>query len=90
MARFGAKCPAGRLEWRTATLLGRVLAHELGHYLLETGHSPTGLMRQQFEAGDIWAENPEGRSLTHLAVQQLASRSARRVAGNHRSTRIPS
>jgi hypothetical protein len=80
MARFGARAPAWWLESRTGALLGRVLAHELGHYLVGSGHSATGLMREQFDAGDIWADEPEACSLTPGEVEHLASRPGRRAS----------
>ena len=39
-----------------ARMLGRVIAHELGHLLLaSTGHHPTGLMRASFDKQDVAA-----------------------------------
>ena len=36
-------------------LLGRVIAHEMGHILLRsTAHSPEGLMRRHFDVVDGW------------------------------------
>jgi hypothetical protein len=63
MASFGAHSPAGWLESRAAMLLGRVLAHEIGHYLLGPGHTTAGLMRAQFEYQDLWSDQPDGYSL---------------------------
>jgi hypothetical protein len=63
MASFGAQSPAGWLESRAAMLLGRVLAHEIGHYLLGPGHTTAGLMRAQFEYQDLWSDQPDGYSL---------------------------
>jgi hypothetical protein len=38
----------------TAQTVGRVAAHELGHYLLQTSaHGPRGLMRREFVARDL-------------------------------------
>jgi hypothetical protein len=35
-------------------VLGRVVAHEIGHYLLNSReHAPTGLMRETFEIGQL-------------------------------------
>ena len=49
----GAPMPAALADWRAAVLLGRAVAHELGHYLLRSSaHAKTGLMRASFSAGD--------------------------------------
>jgi hypothetical protein len=41
-------------------LLGRALAHEIGHLLLGiTGHSPTGLMRAVWTDAELTANRPE-------------------------------
>lgn len=46
--------PARRREWRLGLILGRALAHELGHFLLNTGtHSRTGLMRASIAATEL-------------------------------------
>ena len=40
-------------DWRAAVLLGRAVAHELGHYLLRSSaHARTGLMRAAFSPRD--------------------------------------
>src|SRR5262249_4795742 len=36
-----------------ARALGRTLAHEIGHYLLGSGHAPHGLMRAQFAPREL-------------------------------------
>jgi hypothetical protein len=69
MASFGARSPAGWLEERSGTLLGRVLAHEIGHYLLGPGHTEAGLMRARFEYVDLWSDQPDGYSLTGRAPE---------------------
>jgi hypothetical protein len=75
-ARFDRHAPAGWIEWRTATLLGRVLAHEIGHYLLGPEHSVTGLMRGQYDWDDLLAKGPNGISLTELQKAELAETNA--------------
>lgn len=41
-----------------AKVLGRAIAHEIGHYLLaESEHTPSGLMRGTFVAADLLAES---------------------------------
>jgi hypothetical protein len=37
-----------RIVSATGLVMGRALAHEIGHYLLGPSHSPTGLMRSPF------------------------------------------
>jgi hypothetical protein len=75
MTGLGARSPAGWLEERTGTLLGRVLAHEIGHYLIGPGHTEAGLMRAQFEYGDLWSDQPDEYSLTGRAPEFLSSSS---------------
>ena len=37
-----------------ARIIGRVAAHELGHYLLaDPRHQPTGLMRARFDGAEL-------------------------------------
>ena len=38
--------------------LGRVVAHEIGHWLVGRGHMREGLMRSAFDAGDLVEGNP--------------------------------
>lgn len=46
--------PEGLTRLLAAKLLGRVLAHELGHVLLNSmKHTPKGLMRAHFRARDV-------------------------------------
>ena len=74
ITRFGASAPAGWIEWRSAVLLGRVLAHEIGHYFLGPEHSATGLMREEFDSGDLVLDGMDGTSLTELQQQLLGSK----------------
>jgi hypothetical protein len=73
MSVLGARSPAGWVESRSATLLGRVLAHEIGHYLLGPAHTTGGLMRAQFEFRDLWTDRPDGYSLTDRAPEFVSS-----------------
>jgi len=75
-ARFDQRVPAGWIESRTAALLGRVLAHEIGHYLLGPEHSMTGLMRGQYDWDDLLGRGPNGISLTELQKAELAENNA--------------
>lgn len=62
----------GRLA---ARLLGQAIAHELGHYLLQsTRHSRTGLMRGSFGANDLLRSAPD---LFRLEPEQAAAVAAR-------------
>lgn len=46
--------PAALRERRLGTVLGRTVAHEMGHYLLNTsGHARRGLMRARIDANDF-------------------------------------
>jgi hypothetical protein len=38
--------------------LGRVVAHEIGHWLFGRDHTPTGLMRASIRKPDLIAEDP--------------------------------
>ena len=49
----GTPVPAAQADWLAAVLLGRAVAHELGHYLLRSReHAKTGLMRAAFSPKD--------------------------------------
>jgi hypothetical protein len=45
----------GRDQLDPAVLLGHVIAHELGHLLLDPGHVPTGIMPTSWGARDMEA-----------------------------------
>lgn len=56
-----------------AVVLGRVIAHEVGHLVLDSEvHSATGLMRAQFLAHDIVFGGREALRLTHDQVRRVA------------------
>jgi hypothetical protein len=66
--------PAGR-EAFTARILGRAIAHELGHYLLgSTSHTSRGLMRMTFGALDVWTND---RKAFRLEPSELTTLDAR-------------
>ena len=57
-----------------ARIMGRVAAHEMGHYLLaDTRHQPEGLMRARFDGADLLGPNlkpfkpPSRRQFTAVA-----------------------
>jgi len=55
--------------------LGRVLAHEIGHVLLDTPrHQPSGLMRRAFAPDDLAARQRWTYTLSKKEVERLASR----------------
>ena len=58
---------------RLATLLGHVIAHEVGHVLLREGHAPQGLMRAEWLDRDL-QQAKQGRLLFN-ARQGLRIRS---------------
>jgi hypothetical protein len=60
-----------------ARMFGRVVSHELGHLLLDSGaHSPSGLMRARFVAGDVRFPSSDRFSLTAAEVDTLTARMA--------------
>jgi hypothetical protein len=65
----------GERDFRGGTLLGRVVAHELGHVLLTTmAHSKTGLMRPVFGLKDVLSDDERVNDLTHVESNRLAMR----------------
>ena len=55
--------------------LGRVLAHEIGHVLLDAPrHQPWGLMRRAFRPEDLAARQRWSYTLSKKEVERLASR----------------
>jgi hypothetical protein len=55
--------------------MGRVLAHELGHYLLASkSHTPSGLMRAAHTARDLFAFDRGHFAIAPAERQQLAGR----------------
>jgi hypothetical protein len=65
----------GERDYRHGTLIGRALAHELGHVLLNTvEHSPSGLMRPVFAANDALSVDESVTALTPVQTQRLAAR----------------
>lgn len=61
---------------RLGVVLGRAVAHEIGHYLLATGaHRPRGLMRTRIDAGEFADLRAGGFWLDRDAQRMLASAS---------------
>jgi hypothetical protein len=70
-------------DTRAGTLLGRAMAHEMGHLLLgTTGHSPRGLMRQQWtvrsrllDRGSQWQfSSTDAAAIRSAAAERSAER----------------
>jgi hypothetical protein len=56
---------AGRTQSDPGTLLGHVIAHEIGHLLMGTStHSPIGLMRERWSDDEVRRRNPIDWRLT--------------------------
>jgi len=55
-----------------AKLVGRSLAHELGHVLLNsTDHASSGLMRASYRAADVLREPPSAYTFDDEQREQL-------------------
>ena len=66
---------SGERDFRGGTLLGRVVAHELGHVLLTTtAHSEKGLMRPVFGLHDVLSADEETTRLSAVEANRLAMR----------------
>jgi hypothetical protein len=65
----------GERDYRQGMLIGRALAHELGHVLLSTlDHSASGLMRPVFGAKDVLSVDARATELTPVETQRLVMR----------------
>jgi hypothetical protein len=65
----------GERDFRGGILLGRVVAHELGHVLLTTtAHSQKGLMRPVFGLHDVLSADDETTALSSIETNRLAMR----------------
>jgi hypothetical protein len=70
---------------RLGIVLGRALAHEIGHYLLDTHtHARSGLMRAHFNALEFTDLRDEAFTLDHDAATWLRTRDAEKFAYAHR------
>ena len=74
----GARSPLmaeGEWSHRGGILLGRVVAHELGHVLLETtAHSKRGLMRPVYGVDDALTIDQRATALTTVETARLVAR----------------
>jgi hypothetical protein len=68
-------------ERRLGVVLGRVLAHEIGHYLLDTEtHARIGLMRPQFSAHEFSDLREDAFALDADAAAWLRTREVEKFA----------
>jgi hypothetical protein len=81
--RISRRWPDGWLERRAARLAGRALAHELGHYLLGSGHSASGLMRAELGPEELAFRSRDGPTLTVLQSHRLSFSMGAWSAGGH-------
>ncbi|HVG55493.1 MAG TPA: hypothetical protein VM846_13735 [Vicinamibacterales bacterium] len=76
-ARTAASDASTPRERRLGLVLGRAVAHEIGHFLLATGtHADSGLMRASVDAREFAAVNGEAFRLDRDASQWLRHRLA--------------
>jgi hypothetical protein len=65
----------GERDFNGGIVLGRVVAHELGHVLLTTtDHSEKGLMRPVFGSQDVLSADEETTALSSIETSRLAMR----------------
>jgi hypothetical protein len=67
-------------ERRMGLMLGRSVAHELGHFLLGGSHARRGLMRAVIPASELADLSRVGFSLEPAAVERIRTRSVRIAA----------
>jgi hypothetical protein len=73
--KFVNVATTGERDFRGGTLLGRVVAHELGHVLLPTmAHSKNGLMRPVFGLKDVLSDDARLYDLSAGESSRLAMR----------------
>lgn len=67
-------------QYRLGVVLGRAVAHEIGHYLLDTNtHAPYGLMRASIDAREFADLRTGTFRLDRQAVTHLAARASRGI-----------
>lgn len=72
-----------RLDIDHPTLLGRTIAHEIGHLLLATNsHAPSGLMRELWSAEELLASRANDWALRPGEVAAIRQRLTSSRAGN--------
>jgi hypothetical protein len=60
-----------RRDVALGTVLGRTIAHEIGHFLLGPAHSKSGLMRASFRAAEIADPRSGAFNLTRVDLARL-------------------
>jgi hypothetical protein len=64
----------GTDDMYTVIVLAHAMAHEVGHLLLPYGHSPTGLMRAEWEAQDLRLAVNRQLNFTNEQAEQMRDR----------------
>ena len=72
LVRLCPRCSESAVERLMATLLGRTLAHEIGHFLLGPEHSATGLMKANINSAELFTDEAAIVSLTDAQRASLA------------------
>ena len=81
----GGLTPDSLLHHRVGVVLGRAIAHEIGHYLLESGaHTSRGLMRATLHPREFIDLRPGGFTLDEASQRRLFDR-LRRPAASRRA-----
>jgi hypothetical protein len=62
---------ASRAAINPAVLIGRAIAHELGHLLLGSRHASAGIMRRSWSANDLRCDRPGNWQFTREQVAML-------------------
>ena len=71
-------------HYRLGLVLGRAVAHEIGHYLLDTNtHAKRGLMRPRFDSREFSDLRPGAFTLDPDAARWLKDRSLQQAGGSH-------
>jgi len=70
----------GTDDMYTVIVLGHAMAHEIGHLLLPYGHSPTGLMRAEWEAKDLRLAANRQLNFTSEQAELMRGRLLARIA----------
>jgi len=71
-------------HYRLGLVLGRAVAHEIGHYLLDTHtHARRGLMRSRFDSREFSDLRPGAFALDRVAAQWLKERFLRQAEVAH-------
>lgn len=70
-----------RLDWRVnrAQILGHTIAHEIGHLLSIVKHSPTGIMRGNWDEQDYWRMGRGGLLFTAAEAARMRAAVRRRA-----------